>query len=185
MKPILSILLTLLVCVFLFLSTVFILKSFLVEKKTKEYSYRIKTTCTLVGDIWAASYSGVYQYKFKNNVRSYEGESYKSQIVGDKYIIYYNDVTDRTRIMYHQPIFLDTENTKSTKGKIVSAHPWYSSNYVKFEYKVNGTKYLRLQRISEDFESKYPNVKKGQKYLVKYWMKNPQRSIMNFDEPIK
>lgn len=146
---------------------------------------KIRTVATLNGTRWVNNRLGEYSYYVGNHTIKHNGDFTNTQVIGDKYNAYYDSEDSSTiEILYSQPVFLDEEVILSTEAEIVYAHPWHTPNTVKFRYNVNGEEYIRFQDTEENFKNKYPNVKEGQKYLIKYWMKNPQRSIMYFDQPI-
>ena len=165
--------------------SVFVIATFL-SPKIEFKGRKIRTVATLDSTRWVNNTLGEYIYYVGNHRIKKDGNFINTQVIGDKYEAYY-DSEDSTiiEIIYSQPIFLDKESTFLTEAEIISTPSWYAPNRLKFAYTVNGKEYIRFQYISEVFESKYPNIKEGQKYLIKYCMKNPQRSIMNFDKPIK
>lgn len=104
-------------------------------------------------------------------------------LVGEKFIVEYEERNPKkNRVRLDKPVFLKNEKTSITIG-IVSK---YNANYfreISFIYFVDGKKHEQSYKPIEDSEIKYPDLKEGKKYNVRYWEDYPKRSIILLDEP--
>jgi hypothetical protein len=133
-----------------------------------------------------------------------DGENYESRIVstansvnvvGEKFTVVYEEENPRKSIVISLPVFSNNELefVKETKGVItVGVHKYnftenefVMTHAIEFEYIINGKKYTKSQSLPKDYKKKYPSLKEGDKYCVKYWIKNFERVIINLDEPVK
>ena len=135
--------------------------------------------------------------KFIINGKEYEkwigSSKYESNVIGEKYmVVYESKKPEQNIVLTYQPIFNKEEVTKETKGMITRLFrfSWNKNEYIpnygiEFEYEANGEKFTKSQSLLKDFKKKYPNLKEGNTYLVRYWVKNPQRAIIYLNQPKK
>lgn len=103
--------------------------------------------------------------------------------LGEKFIIEYEEKKpDVNKARLDKPVFLNNETTGLTTGIISSYNPIFFRK-ISFIYFVDGIKYEQSYKPIKDSEIKYPNLKEGKKYKVRYWEQNPQRSIILLDKP--
>lgn len=182
--------LTLCGVLFLFASViVFLFK----EKRTTEG--KTEVVATFIDIRFVNTAHGVYKYFIKDKSMEYYGSSFATQVYGEKFSLYYdNNDTTEIDIHYDKPIFTkrETKDTKFSTAKIVSKNfgiigkmTSQYTGFINFAYTVNGVNYERIQYVPIDFEEKYPNIETGQEYQIRYWTKNPQRSIIYFDMPVE
>lgn len=153
---------------------------------------------------WKETYATLYRYGYGRGSVSmvyywvdgkrYEVNSYfdaNGKAIGDKYLIKYNpDNPKQIKEYIWYVSFLTTEKTEETVGMVEDI--WSKNiefgrvkrNGISFVYTVNGKKYERTQYLQPDYKEKYPNLSKGQKYKVLYWVENPQRAVLYLDNLI-
>ena len=103
--------------------------------------------------------------------------------VGEKFIVEYeekNPTVNRARL--DKPVFLKNEKTSIAVGIVNNYNPKYFRE-ISFIYFVDGKKYEQSYKPIEDSEIKYPDLKEGKKYKVRFWEDYPKRSIILLDEP--
>jgi hypothetical protein len=105
-------------------------------------------------------------------------------VLGDKYLIKYNpsnpeQIKEYTWVL----VFTESEKTIECIGEIKKVF-WFGPgrHAITFQYTVEGKTYERTQDLPPDYKEQYPDLKKGQKYKVVCWDKNPQRSVLCFSE---
>lgn len=153
---------------------------------------------------WKETYATLYRYGYGRGAVSmifywvdrqrYEVNgsfSVQGKVIGDKYLIKYNPDNPKQIKEYTWNVgFLKTEKTVETVGIINSIS---STNLIferdkdmqiVFTYTVNGKEYQRSQDLQPDYKEKFPNLSKGQKYKVLYWVENPQRAVLYLDNLI-
>lgn len=124
------------------------------------------------------------------NGQEYEGYSYMPnyeayRIIGDKFKILYNPTNPKEfQVIEWEPVFTEDEETIQVIGEITTMGSIWGRS-IEFTYKVNGQEYERWQYLPPDYEKRYPNLKEGNKYMVRAWAENPQRAIIYLDKPIK
>lgn len=117
------------------------------------------------------------------------GKGYPGECVGDIYEILYNpDDYSEIKVLEHRPVFLKNETVGITIGIVTGytkATP-YNKEYLRiapeYKYYVNGKKYIRSQVILLPIKLGL-SVKKGMEFNVRYWLTNPQRSILDIVSP--
>ena len=103
--------------------------------------------------------------------------------VGEKFIVEYEEKNPKAnRVRLDKPVFLKNEKTSFTIGIVNNYNPNYFKE-ISFIYFVGGKKYEQSYQPIENSEIKYPNLRMGKKYKVRYWEDYPKRSIILLDEP--
>jgi hypothetical protein len=103
--------------------------------------------------------------------------------VGEKFIVEYEEKNPKAnRVRLDKPVFLKNEKTSFTIGIVTNYNPNYFRE-ISFVYFVDGKKYEQSYKPIEDSEIKYPDLKEGKKYKVRYWEDYPKRSIILLDKP--
>lgn len=116
-----------------------------------------------------------------------DGEKYvvlssktEGMAIGDKYELKYEKSNpEKWDIVNERPVFLTNEKTGETNG-IISKVSTISQDFVRFEYTVHGKKYSRTQYFDKEL-----HLVVGKKYKIRYWVKNPQRAIIDLANPEK
>lgn len=134
-------------------------------------------------------------YYFANGKKYYTKRSntaYRQlDVIGESYkMLYERENPSDCQILTYFPIFLEGENILKKEGVVDrfftrgrnSETKFYG---IEFSYYVNGEKYKKSQNLQLDFLDKYAKPKKGDMFIVRYWVDNPQRSVIYFNEPIK
>ena len=104
---------------------------------------------------------------------------------GDTYEILYNPQDLREiYILEDKPLFLEGEAIDTTIGVITNSPKadvgdGYKRTCADFDYIGDSREYKRTQVIQVPFD-KPLIIKKGMKFRVRYWLHNPQRSILDF-----
>lgn len=99
----------------------------------------------------------------------------------ESYLIKYNpEDPSHSEVVYSCPVFLTQEITSTTAGHIEKIFNIYigSIKAVRYSYIVDGVTYQREQELPLDFETKYPNLKAGETFTVRYLSTNPKRAIL-------
>lgn len=117
---------------------------------------------------------------------SVNGKRYKAytmantgMIVGDKYKVKYDKSNPEKHLLLEtKPVFLETEKTGIVVGTVNHLIK-IGKNKLGFIYEVNGIEYERFQLYNKN---KF-TPEKGEQYQVKYWRQNPQRAIIQLDQP--
>lgn len=106
-----------------------------------------------------------------------------NHVVNEKFMVEY-EKSDPTinRVVEAEPVYLVGEEVKLTRAKVIRLYQNESSsrnnnNKIDFEYYVNGKLYTKYQEVKK--KDKY---KVGKYYYLEYWVPNPQRSIIYFEE---
>ncbi len=121
---------------------------------------------------------------FQLNTKVYESNSWSSLVLGEKFIIEYeenNPSVNSTRL--DKPVFLKEEKIDTVIGKVTKYKRWFSDR-ISFYYYVNNEIYEQEYKVSENSKEKYPNLKEDNLYKVIYWKDDPRRSIVLFDKPL-
>ena len=127
--------------------------------------------------------SAILEFSYKNKL--YYTNTDDNYYVGEKFIVEYEDKNPKAnRVRLDKPVFLKNEKTSFTIGIVNNYNPNYFRE-ISFIYFVDGKKYEQSYEPIEDSEIKYPELKEGKKYKVKYWEDYPKRSIILLDEPTK
>lgn len=120
----------------------------------------------------------VFEYIVNDNTHDFWGYYNNSLVIGDKFkLVYEKDKPGKSLILLDNPIFLETEETRLTHGKIVDIQ-YFNKKSIDFEYEVDGLIYSRTQVLPEDFENLFPDLEIGKNYNVNYLIDNPRRSII-------
>lgn len=148
---------------------------------TKEFKgERKKTIVTIIKVIpYRSGFTNVFRYQCKDNFNEVLLPSRLTQVIGGKYEGYYDSLDNKNVvILYEKPVFVGGEKTKGVLGTIIEI----GSAGVLFNYQVKGIEYESMQYMEKGYRSKYSKIKEGVEFSIKYWVKNPQRSIMYFDK---
>ena len=132
----------------------------------------------------ASGYAGIYTYECNGKqIEIMKGDPPMTAVIGEKYHVVYDSLDcENVRVLYANPTFTADERCRSTEGEVYQAISFFFEPFVKFKYSIKGKEFERFQHMDEGFKDKYPNIKNGAKFRVKYWINNPQRSIMYFDK---
>jgi hypothetical protein len=96
---------------------------------------------------------------------------------GDRYIlIFEKENPQKCEVLLERPVFLNGEEVRESEG-IIKKVSKIAKDFVRYEYIIEGKTYSRTQLLSKEFK---PIV--GQKYVVYYWVENPQRAIIYLDK---
>jgi hypothetical protein len=135
-----------------------------------------------------SGFSATYEYLCGNQVMYCNGATPMYFVIGDKYWAYIDSLDcSSIKIDYARPLFTTDELTQEVIGEIfnVTNVPLLGWEYVKFKYKtIDGTEFKRLQSVNKEYLDKNKNSIKKSKFKVKYWIKNPQRSVIYLDKPV-
>lgn len=148
-----------------------------------------------IGYVVARTYGRVgtriFKYKVDGVVYESRGEQgLRGETLGDAYEILYNPRNpEKIYVLDHRPVFLEHEQTNFTEGVIVgnvgtSQYRNYLNLYPKYKYFAQGRKFIRAQQIQIPVDSSI-HIEKGMKFRVQYWVQNPQRSILLYNEPVE
>jgi hypothetical protein len=128
-------------------------------------------------------FSGEYTFYCGSIKTEVQGAVISKAVCGDKYKAKYDSLNcHNIEILFACPVFFNTERTNVTTGEIYEIAPFFLKPYVKFKYMIEGNVYDRFQRLEKGVKEKYPEIEKGAKFPIKYWIENPQRSIMYFEK---
>ncbi len=106
-----------------------------------------------------------------------------NEVIGDKFeIIYEKFSPEKAKILFYKPIFLDNENTLVVEGYISDFIKIGRCHQLEYTYTINGNLYKQWQVLLPDYNILYPVLKKGDKFKVKVWVNNPQRSVLLYNE---
>jgi hypothetical protein len=108
----------------------------------------------------------------------------KYEVFGDTYKFKYDslDPDNRYKVFFEEPVFLLHDKTDKTVGTIVKL----GSRSCEFSYTpagIHSKQYMKQQLFYKDTRKKYPNLKKGAKFEVRYDIHNVKRSIIYFEHP--
>ena len=142
-------------------------------------------------------------YTFTVNGKQYWGEGYSGYSIGEKFIVKYDSTkldNDHNRLIYYKPLFLNSEKTEITKGKIKIVHGKDRLNNgaigITFEYcflckkckAIKGTSTIDTNEIKVCYsryqylppKTNIDSLKKNinQEYKVIYSIENPKRAII-------
>jgi hypothetical protein len=153
---------------------------FVYQTSPKDFKEPVETVGTVVNFITATRGSDA---KIKYYV---EGKEYVTYTVndegmakGDRYILVYEKGNpQKSEVLLERPVFLAGEETKESEGTIKKVST-IAKDFVRYEYVVEEKIYSRTQLYSKEF-----NPIEGQKYIVWYWIDNPQRAIIYLDKQL-
>lgn len=148
---------------------------FLDQSTPREFKNPRKTVGTVIkifdGTRGVDAYVRFYANGKKHVVLS---SQFEGMVIGDKYELKYeNGNPENWDIIHERPVFLKGEKTGETVGTITKVST-ISQDFVRFEYTVFGKKYSRAQDFDKEF-----HPLEGKKHKVIYWLKNPQRAIID------
>jgi hypothetical protein len=139
--------------------------------------------------------SGVWiSYNSKGKLcKEFDGLDKNDLIVGEKYWIKYctscsNKFTSKIKSIPYLPVFTEDESYFETSAKILKINElnFFSGTEsypeVEFFYFVGKEKFEKHQSLPLDFMKKYPNLKTGQVYNVKVWVKDYRRAIIDLSK---
>ncbi len=123
---------------------------------------------------WVYSFTGI-----GNNGKTYKSETEDNYVIGEpKFIVEFEKFNPSiNRVNQDEPVFLEGEQVGFSVGYIKRLNYNFMKT-ITFIYYVDGVKYEQSYKPSEDLEIKYPLFKEGKKFIVKYWIDNPARSII-------
>jgi hypothetical protein len=126
--------------------------------------------------------NGIYTFFYLDKKYEIMDIYYNTWVFGDKFKLEYNfKKPDENKILFEEPVFLDSEPTVKTTGTI-SKIVTFGNDWIIFNYKVGNQIYERVQIIPEDYTKKH-NIKLGDKFVVVFWLKNFQRAIIYLSSP--
>lgn len=125
------------------------------------------------------------EFEFEVNGRIYKYRRFRTigYVLGDKFELVYDTIYPEgvRKLLAYKPVFLKDEKTGFTIGEVSFAK---KSDYLfVFKYKVNAIKHERIQFLENEVRT-FRSLSKGGVYMVEYWLDNPQRSILYYDQPI-
>lgn len=118
----------------------------------------------------------------------FAGACFEGNCIGDVYEILVNPKDyEQIYLLNDRPLFLKGEAVGETVGKLlenakISTDDNYKEAFPFFVYYVNGKKYKRVQKIEVPLDSSLV-LQKDMQFRVRYWLENPQRSILDYNEP--
>jgi hypothetical protein len=110
-------------------------------------------------------------------------------VLWEKYRILYDPSDPKHfKVLVDQPFFSSDEETSEAIATVLKVTTNQTVQpLLRFEYFVPQGKgmqhYERSQYVSQSFLAEYPNLKKGDKISVRYWLVNPQRAIITLKQP--
>lgn len=143
----------------------------------------VKGVGTIVGYDHGGTSSNSAIVAFTKNGRTYTAATNDYYEVGEKFMVEYEaENPEKNTVRLDKPVFLKYEDTDKAVGIVTSYNPDYFK-IITFIYFVDGDKFEQRYEPSEGWKIKYPNLKKGKKFMVRYWSLNPKRSVLLLDEP--
>ena len=145
-----------------------------------------KTPATIIGYESAGGKGGTLaKFEFNYNKKEYFTTSgADNYVVGEKFLVKFDSIHPwKNQIMLDSPIFLENEKTGVAVGYLDRLINIKFFKRITFIYYIDGKKYEHSYEPGKDIENRYPKFKKGKKYLVKYWLDNPERAIIQPDQP--
>jgi hypothetical protein len=133
--------------------------------------------------------TGGRKYVYKVNGKTYTafaGRGFTGNCTGDVYEILINPGKfEDSYLLNDRPLFMEDEAIGETIGELqkdvkISTNGKYKEAFPLFEYHINGKKYIRVQKIKVPIDSSLV-LQKGMKFRVRYWIQNPQRSILDYE----
>ena len=118
----------------------------------------------------------------------FAGIGFDGNCVGDVYEILVNpDDFEEIYLLDHRPLFLKGEVVEETIGSLlntanITIEGKHKEAFIRFAYTVNGRKYRRVQMVKVPIDSPL-TLQKGMQFRVRYWLEDPQRSILDYNEP--
>lgn len=98
--------------------------------------------------------------------------------IGEKFIVEFEKGNPKiNRVNQDEPVFLEGESVGYSVGYVERLNFCFMKT-IRFIYYVNAIKYEQSYEPSEDLKTKYPLFKERKKFIVKYWIDNPARSII-------
>lgn len=170
---------------FIFLTAIFFALATVVYKSTR--TVRINHPKTTYGEIVSFSSSGGASGS-NARIRYCVGDCYYSSIdmtngmvIGEKFAVEYEATNPEKSIVHKsQPLFLDDEKTEKSIGYI-SDVGLVGNGWVRFKYSVNNVPFWHFQNFKKT--NLQPQI--GERYMIKYWLDDPRRSIIYLDQPVK
>lgn len=152
----------------------------IMERRKKEtYAVLIKTN---VYRYKAPNYD-LFEFYVNGQRYLYKASQTHGFVVGEKYRLYYDSI-DPARfksLNLAEPLFLKEEKTGMTIGRLT----YYKSKefVIGYDYWINGEKHHRPQELPKAARD-IKTIAKYAYYPVEYWMDNPQRAMIYYDQPI-
>jgi hypothetical protein len=142
-----------------------------------------ETVGTIIGYTQGGNNGRSAIVKFSSKRKFYYTNTDDYYYVGEKFIIEYDEKNPKANtVRLDKPVFFKNEKTGFTIGIVDTYNPNYFRE-ISFIYFVNGKKYEQSYKPVENSEVKYPDLREGKKYKVKYWEDYPKRSIILLDDP--
>lgn len=146
----------------------------------------LKTTIATITKIKSGGrISHEVEYTFSSNNVEYTTNSnpIKNPIMGEKYIVEFDSLNpNKCKIRADKPVFLSHEVTKYTIGYLDVLNTNFFTS-LSFTYYIDGKKFTKSYEPESGIAKRYPNFKERKKYIVKYWVENPERAIILPDQP--
>lgn len=128
--------------------------------------------------------NSVFEYYVNGKVYNFWGYYNNTLVIGDKFVLVYDsEKPNESKVIVDRPIFLDSEKTIKSTGKITRIKS-YSKKAVYFEYIAGEGLYTRIQCLPDNYSTLYPTLLEGKEYKIEYWQDNPQRAIIHLDTPL-
>ncbi len=145
-----------------------------------------------VGQVYKITLGGgegawIEYYVDGNRYASFEGLRYRGMVLGDRFNILYDPSNPESfKIIRWEPVFVEEEETVQSTGKLikVTKESWMFFGSVIFTYQVGKKIYNRKQFLNPNLKN-YEVMEIGNKYVIRYWIHDPQRAIIYLDKPIK
>ena len=129
----------------------------------------------------------IEHYLDGNRYASFDGLNFWGMVLGDRFNILYDPSNpEKFKVIRWQPVFTEEEETVQSTGKLISVtkDSWMFLGAIKFTYQVGKEIYKRQQFLNPNLEN-YEAMEIGNKYIIRYWVVDPQRAIIYLDKPIK
>lgn len=107
---------------------------------------------------------------------------------GEKFKMKYDkSYPERYQVFVDKPIFLTSERTLKTTGKVKKIQETgLKVPALVFEYSTGqSNKLVRSQRINPDFKNLFPDLKPGNVYEMEYWVNDPGRAVIYLDKRVE
>lgn len=112
--------------------------------------------------------------------------SHYGEIQNELYLLKYDTLNPKkVEICYTKPVFLANEKTDFCPGNVLKIYnykwPFGKAYAVRYAYTLAGVSFEREQDIPIDY-AKFKQLREGNTVSVEYWMANPQRAILRYEE---
>lgn len=149
------------------------------QNKGKIFSYTYATLMDTHSDAGSNSDDLKFEYMVKGRpFHTMAGANIVTLAKGDKFRVKYDSLNPvDAKILFEEPIFLPTDKTDDVEGTLKEVH----KHYCIYKYHAN-MDYTKIQYYYEGTVEKY-NLKKGDKFEVRFILGYPTRAIIYFDKP--